>query len=141
MKHLSNLLNSTDEPLVRSVENMGLLTLGSPKTLEEYYSLCARRQDIEKTYLQIWQANRLDAIIMPPAPHTAIPLDSWSSVSYTAIWNLLDYPAVVIPVGKVCSLDKVDEISNAKYGDADKHLYQNCENKRSTVRYHFIVNG
>lgn len=60
---------------------------------------------------------------MPPAPHTALPIDKWNSASYTGLWNYLDYPAVVIPVGTVCESDLVDDVGNAKYGIEDKHLY------------------
>jgi amidase len=68
---------------------------------------------------------------MPPAPYTAVPLDSWSTASYTAIFNLLDYPAFVIPVGTVDSLDIRDSVANAKYGDDDAELYKKCKNTRT----------
>ena len=95
--------------------------------MEEYFLLSVRRRKIERAYLELWREHRLDAIIMLPAPYTAVPIDSWSSANYTAIWNLLDYPAAVIPVGKVVSMDLVDDPSNAKYGDTDYKIYQKCK--------------
>ena len=64
---------------------------------------------------------------MPPAPHTALPLDQWTNASYTGLWNYLDYPAVVIPVDTVCEFDSADDISNAKYGADDARMYGLCE--------------
>lgn len=121
-----SLLAEEQEPLVPSAEKIGLLTVGPSKTIEEYFALNARRQLVSKAYLDLWLENNLDGILMPPAPYTAVPLDSWSTASYTATFNLLDYPAFVLPVGKVNHLDVADSGSNAKYGDVDSTLYKNC---------------
>lgn len=61
--------------------------------------------------------------MMPPAPHTAVPLDTWDTASYTSIWIYLDYPAVVLPVGSVQESDSADESSNAGYGPEDERVY------------------
>lgn len=63
---------------------------------------------------------------MPPAPHTAVPLDTWSTASYTGLWNYLDYPAVVIPVDRVREEDAADDVSNAKFGEEDAKVYGLC---------------
>lgn len=44
---------------------------------------------------------QVDAIIMPPMPHAAVPHGSCRWVGYTKVWNLLDYPALVIPAGRI----------------------------------------
>lgn len=59
---------------------------------------------------------------MPPAPHAAVPLDTWSTITYTGLWNYLDYPAIEIPVDKVQESDSADDPSNAKYGADDASL-------------------
>ena len=64
---------------------------------------------------------------MPPAPHTAVPLDKWTSASYTGLWNYLDYPAIVIPVDQVRETDRKDELSNALFGEDDEKLYSLCK--------------
>ena len=63
---------------------------------------------------------------MPPAPHTAVPLDKWTTATYTGLWNYLDYPAIVLPVDTVCEFDIVDDPGNAKYGAEDDRLYRLC---------------
>lgn len=64
--------------------------------------------------------------MMPPAPHTAVPLDCWTKAAYTFLWNYLDYPAVVIPVDEVRDLDLADDLSNAEFGPDDEELYRLC---------------
>ncbi|KAH6611288.1 hypothetical protein Trco_001308 [Trichoderma cornu-damae] len=61
---------------------------------------------------------------MPPAPHTALPLDTWKIATYTGLWNYLDFPAVVIPVDAVTDSDFKDDLSNAKYGPHDAEVYK-----------------
>lgn len=112
--------------MIPSAVNLGILTAGPSKTIEEYFALSARRQVVSNAYFELWREKNLDAILMPPAPHTAVPLDSWSTISYTAVFNLLDYPAFTIPVGKVGRQDVVDSVSHAKFGPTDVALYKKC---------------
>ncbi|KAI1421316.1 putative fatty-acid amide hydrolase [Xylaria sp. FL1777] len=112
----------TGEPLVPSLKATGLL-LNPGKSLQGFFDLNVRRAEAAKSYLELFRDNDLDAILMPPAPHTAVPLDTWSTATYTGLWNYLDYPAVVIPVDRVREEDSVDDVSNAKFGEGDAKLY------------------
>ncbi|KAI9136905.1 amidase signature domain-containing protein, partial [Paraphysoderma sedebokerense] len=67
-----------------------------------------RRDQYEKKFLKFWNDNcdsngkELDAIIcpvhgMPPVPHDTLPWLS-SCMSYSFLYNVLDYPAGIIPV-------------------------------------------
>lgn len=85
-----------------------------------------RRAEAAKVYLRLFCDNNLDAILMPPAPHTALPLDTWTSITYTGLWNYLDYPAVVIPIDVVTDSDSKDDLSNAKNGTHDAEVYKLC---------------
>lgn len=60
--------------------------------------------------------------MLPPSAHTAVPIADWYSVSYTSLFNYLDWPATVLPVGTVSSEDVVDD--GAKYGARDEHVYK-----------------
>jgi amidase len=94
--------------------------------LQGFFDLNVRRAEAAKKYLKLFCDNDLDAILMPPAPHTAVPLDRWTSITYTGLWNYLDYPAIVIPVDQVQDIDSVDDLSNAKFGPDDEKLYSLC---------------
>ncbi|KAL7907459.1 amidase signature domain-containing protein [Trichoderma velutinum] len=116
-------LNRTGEPLVPSLEALGLFS-GQKTTLQGFFDLNVRREEAARTYLRLFRDNNLDAILMPPAPHTAVPLDTWTTITCTGLWNYLDYPAVVIPVDVVTDSDYIDDTSNAKYGHRDAELYK-----------------
>ena len=91
----------------------------------EYFELNNKRQEIAKVYSKFWSDNKLDAFIMPPAPYTAVPENSWTTASYTATWNFLDYPSILIPTGAVNETDVVDENQNF-YSEMDKKVYELC---------------
>ncbi|KAI0425238.1 putative fatty-acid amide hydrolase [Xylaria sp. FL1042] len=112
----------TGEPVVPSLQSTGLLSTQGT-TLQGFFDLNVRRAKAAKSYLEIFRDNNLDAILMPPSPHTAVPLDTWSTAIYTGLWNYLDYPAIVIPVDKVREEDAADDVNNAKYGEEDAKVY------------------
>ncbi|KAF2098368.1 amidase [Rhizodiscina lignyota] len=112
----------TGEPLVPSLKALGLLDMRGT-TLKGFFDLNVRQAEAAKEYLRLFRDNNLDAILMPPAPHTAIPLDTWSTATYTGLWNHLDFPAVVLPVDEVRESDLADDVGNAKFGSEDTRLY------------------
>lgn len=109
-----------------SVRNINLAGIPSA-SLEDFFKLNAARSRIQKVYHNLWIDNRLDAIMLPPAPTTATPLDQWDAISYTALWNFLDYPAVILPTGKIRDDDHADSLDNAIHGDRDRHNYLMCK--------------
>jgi amidase len=111
--------------VIPSLEAVGLLEMKGT-TLQGLFDLNVRRSAAAKQYLNLFHDNKLDAIIMPPAPHTAVPRDTWTVATYTCLWNYLDYPAVVVPVGAVQESDVADDVSNAKYGAEDAKVYSLC---------------
>ncbi|KAK7994338.1 hypothetical protein PG991_015926 [Apiospora marii] len=115
--------NRTGEPLVPSLQALEPLLLRPGTTLKGFFDLNVRRAAAAKTYLSLLRDNGMDMIMMPPAPHTAVPLDKWSTIAYTGLWNYLDYPAVVIPVDQVRAEDVVDDVSNAQFGAEDARVY------------------
>lgn len=50
---------------------------------------------------QRWEALQLDAAICPTASHAATRHNEYNDVTNTLPWNLLQYCAVAMPVGKV----------------------------------------
>ncbi|KAN0110279.1 putative fatty-acid amide hydrolase [Hyaloscypha variabilis] len=109
----------TNEPVIPSLKAIGLLSVPGT-TLQGLFDLNVRRAEAAKTYLKLFRDHDLDVILMPPAPHTALPLDCWTKATYTGLWNYLDYPAIVIPVDQVRDIDSADDLSNAKFGPDDE---------------------
>ncbi|TKX20240.1 amidase-like protein 13 [Elsinoe australis] len=122
-KYIQKLIKSTDEPFVPSVVKKDLPNT-PPMDLQKFFQLTATRHKIEQLYHELWFKHGLHAILTPPAPHTAVHFDEWLAISYTCLWNLLDYPACIIPTGRVRSSDSKDDISQAKYGEMDQQTYR-----------------
>ncbi|KAI1264956.1 putative fatty-acid amide hydrolase [Xylariaceae sp. FL1019] len=112
----------TGEPLIPSLEICGLLSVPGT-TLEGYFDLNHRRAQAMETYRELFGRNHLDVVLMPPAPHTAVPLDKWNKPYYTCLANYFDQPAIVLPVGEVQDTDVTDSLTNAKFGPIDEQVY------------------
>ncbi|KAF5017249.1 hypothetical protein F66182_10843 [Fusarium sp. NRRL 66182] len=63
------------------------------------------RHKFSKAWQQIWIENELDVVLSPPAATTAVPHDTFGIPVYTLLWNVLDYPAGVIPFGTVSKFE------------------------------------
>lgn len=71
----------------------------------EYIQYIANVLEWKQQYLAEWKAQQLDALLTPSTGLPAWPHGSasvlFSAVSYTMLWNMLEYPAGVIPVSTV----------------------------------------
>lgn len=104
------------EPMIPHVA--GLVGRGKPISVYEYWRLNRRKWALQNAYLRRWEDAALhvggrdggervpvDAVLMPPMPHVAVPHGRTRWVGYTKVWNLLDYTALVMPAGNVCEED------------------------------------
>ncbi|PLB49514.1 amino acid/polyamine transporter [Aspergillus steynii IBT 23096] len=93
------------EPLIPHVE--ALVKRGEAISVYDYWQLNKQKIALQKKYLDKWNATRsalgqpVDILLSPTMPHSAIPHRGVRWVGYTKIWNLLDYPAVTLPVDQV----------------------------------------
>ncbi|KAF2968830.1 hypothetical protein GQX73_g4727 [Xylaria multiplex] len=104
------------EPFIEHVQK--LVDCGDPISVFQYWQLNKRKWELQQRYLEKWNGIRcvqgdkpVDVVIMPPMPHTSIPHRCSRWVGYTKVWNLLDYPAIVIPGGNVHGQDISDDWS------------------------------
>ncbi|KIY62605.1 amidase signature enzyme, partial [Cylindrobasidium torrendii FP15055 ss-10] len=83
-----------------------VMDAGGSKSYEKYSKWVERRNEFEKTFFDaVWERHGLDGIIapvqsMPQLPHGAVTTLSPLCVA-TVLYNLLDYPAGVVPVTRV----------------------------------------
>ncbi|XDG09864.1 hypothetical protein ABKA04_009479 [Annulohypoxylon sp. FPYF3050] len=98
------------EPFIPHVE--ALVNRGQPISVYDYWQLNRRKIALQQAYLEKWNKIRspktgkpVDVVLMPPMSHAAVPHRSCRWVGYTKIWNVLDYSALIIPAGNICSLD------------------------------------
>lgn len=123
-----DLLEKTGEPLSPWLESR--LRRRPQKGTDEIRNLQAQRTELLTASLNIWRENgghwnkqqsrddglerTLDVIICPPAPHPVPPIDRWNSANYTSMFNLLDYPAGILPVRPFGLKDLEGELSGSK---------------------------
>ncbi|KAJ4696420.1 hypothetical protein HRR87_003014 [Exophiala dermatitidis] len=78
-------------------------------TIGDLFALNERRLQFRADWLKIFMKNKLDVIIAPGAHKTAVPHDTFKYPPYTVMWNLLAYPACIIPYLKADKdLDRAD---------------------------------
>ncbi|KAH8716848.1 amidase signature domain-containing protein [Phaeosphaeriaceae sp. PMI808] len=117
-------LAASGEPLVPSLAISGMSELQNwTPTLDALFEMTVERADILKKWHDIVVQEDIDAIIMPGYQGVAPRHDSYGLPFYTAMLNLLDWPAGIISVGKAeKEKDKEFVQSGAKYDpvyDAD----------------------
>ncbi|XP_052095457.1 vitamin D3 hydroxylase-associated protein-like [Mytilus californianus] len=84
------------------------------KSITEYWDLALQIKEYKTEFLKKWRDNKLDAMICPGFAYTAIPHGTVqyviSGVTYTILYNLLNYPAGILKVTNV----KQQDIDNFK---------------------------
>lgn len=100
---MADLLEKSAEPLVPWM--VGRFKRGKPLALKEVAKLQARRTELEREMLDVWnkptdsgRIRKIDAMVCPVAAHPVPEIDRWNAVGYTSSFVLLDYPAGVVPV-------------------------------------------
>jgi Asp-tRNA(Asn)/Glu-tRNA(Gln) amidotransferase A subunit family amidase len=100
---MADLLEKSAEPLVPWM--VGRFKRGKPLALKEVAKLQARRTELEREMLDVWnkptdsgRRRKIDAMVCPVAAHPVPEIDRWNAVGYTSSFVLLDYPAGVVPV-------------------------------------------
>ncbi|KAK1593448.1 amidase [Colletotrichum navitas] len=116
---LDALESEIGEPLITSVRasvhpfgNEGPLVspeLDTAHQLGEFLNLRAAYAD---SWRKTWRKYKLDVVLGPGAISTAVPHDTYGVPVYTAMWNVLDYPAGIIPHG-FASYDKDPQYQKA----------------------------
>ncbi|EGX96774.1 fatty-acid amide hydrolase [Cordyceps militaris CM01] len=66
-------------------------------------ALNVKRAAIAGAWHAAYTMHNLDVVIGPLMQHTAAPHDEFASSAYGTIFNLIDYPACVIPFGKAAA--------------------------------------
>lgn len=87
----------------------------------------AARDTFRQVYAAHWRRAGVDVVVSPVTPSTAPLLGTSKYWGYSAIWNLLSYPAVALPAAALvgegnngCELEK--EVYKPK-NEAEAHIY------------------
>ncbi|KAH6989067.1 amidase signature domain-containing protein [Ilyonectria sp. MPI-CAGE-AT-0026] len=94
------------EPLVASVARLVHPFTNAPLPVSpeldiprQFSDLNEVRDSYVESWRQVWVENDLDVVLAPGAATTAVPHDTYGNPVYTLMWNVLNYPAGIIPFG------------------------------------------
>jgi Asp-tRNA(Asn)/Glu-tRNA(Gln) amidotransferase A subunit family amidase len=103
-------------------------TWGKGLSVYENWDLNMSREIIRAQYHSLMQERGVDVILSPAYVGVAPEHETGTYIGYTSVWNVLDYPALVVPTGlKVDqALDVVDTLY-APRNDVDAKEHAKCE--------------
>lgn len=107
LKHLEE----AGEPLVKALTPGGFEIFGYPPTsIEEVLEYKGRATEIFDKWIELYKDFDLDCIVSPACPGVAPLHDHYGIAPYTTQWNLVDFPALIVPYGKVEDVDEPQEV-------------------------------
>ncbi|KAK1963020.1 amidase signature enzyme [Colletotrichum sublineola] len=116
---LDALESEIGEPLVASVRanvhpfgKDGPLVSRKLDTAQRLSEFLKLRDGYADSWRETWLEYKLDVVLGPGAISTAVPHDTYGVPVYTVMWNVLDYPAGIIPYG-FASKDKDPQYQKA----------------------------
>jgi Asp-tRNA(Asn)/Glu-tRNA(Gln) amidotransferase A subunit family amidase len=91
----------------------GLVRDWRGRSVKEQWELVAQREVIRGEWFEYLKDKKVDFMLTPPHALPAVPRggmkDTVAACGYTFLWNILDYSAGVLPVGKVdATLDRAE---------------------------------
>jgi amidase len=110
-----------------NIKNL-IVSSADKKKLEE------KKTEFSRAYLKRWTDSGIDALIMPVLPWVAFKPKTWVKsrqiVSYTALWNLLNYACLTIPATTAdATLDQPDATwtTHIPRSESDQFNHQQCQ--------------
>lgn len=116
--------------LAKTGEPMEMLTKwiiqdaeGPPYTWEQLFHLRLERDDFRAKFAAHWTEQDVDVVICPVFVGPAAAHDTALYWNYTALWNYVDYPGVVVPT-PIKAMKKGEEAyqSSESLGQEDDHV-------------------
>ncbi|KAJ5698603.1 hypothetical protein N7462_000608 [Penicillium macrosclerotiorum] len=123
-RHCRKLCEIIDEPLI---EGMVVGTEKDALDFDEREKLEGQKYALQTVFLKQWLNAGIDALLMPVLPWVGYRPKTWVEskqwLGYTAMWNLLDYAAVTVPVGRADR--EIDVVGSEIHGDWEGHVPRN----------------
>ena len=126
------ILKQSGEPYLPLTKWAFQYSSGTPLTVSENWSLNYARDHYRDEYHALMKSRGVDFILAPTYLGVAAVLGEPQYWNYTAIWNVLDQPAVVFPSGLVVD----EELDSAEEGYQPRNAVDEREWKKySPERY------
>ncbi|EXJ88081.1 hypothetical protein A1O1_05009 [Capronia coronata CBS 617.96] len=112
-----DLLNASGEPVNEQSQRM--LGIAREISVAENWAYNARRDALRDEFHDLMAQRGVDVILTAPYPGAAPLVGTVDYGAYTMLWNMLDMPALVMPVG--LSVDPAIDQKNASYQPISEH--------------------
>ncbi|KAJ6128077.1 hypothetical protein N7471_009294 [Penicillium samsonianum] len=140
-QHCRALCQIVNEPLIEG------MIVGKESDLlshEEREQFEATKVTLQTAFLKQWVSSEIDALIMPVIPWVGYKPKTWVKskqwVGYTAMWNLLDYAAVTVPVARADR--SLDSVSGGVGAEWEGHSIRNESDAFNYLQYDIdLVHG
>lgn len=125
-KRCQDLCDLINEPLI---EGMLVGTHATKLSAEQKMALSDQIWEYKRQHLAKWKDANIDALIMPVTPWVGMRPKVWVKsqqyVGYSALWNLVDYAALTVPVGIVDSIvdDPIRDEAWKEYGKSQTRSF------------------
>lgn len=96
-EHHDFLALSNEPPIPQFAYNHGTFKI-KELTVPELFELNGQQAAFKLAFQEAFDAQQIDVILCPCAPMVGVPHDFPLWWGYTTVWNMLDYPSVVMPV-------------------------------------------
>lgn len=139
-KSVRKLLGSTNEPFR---PEMAAYETATETGVYDMWQIHLERTDLQKRYLDRWNAADLDGIICPTAPYATVEHSKFKYVGYTCVYNCMDYAAVSFPTGM--AVDKAvdglspEEKSREPFSEFDKVTRDDCKFVLHEMPCYFVL--
>lgn len=92
------------------VPGLQLRSMQGVKSVSDWWKLAGQIDRYKSEFMSQWKSKNLDAIICPTMPYVAPPTGKvkyiLGGVTYTTLYNLLNFPSGCVPVTKVTAVDQ-----------------------------------
>ena len=101
-------------------------------TVPELLRHNTRQAGYKAAFQEAWDVQQMDCIICPCAPMAGVPHDFPVWWGYTTLWNMLDYPSIILPM-KDFKINAVDDPKDMSYkprdNPFDRRSWELCQSK------------
>ena len=97
-KEMKAILDQASEPPIAQFQHNLEVFNTKELTVPELFAHNVQQAAYKVAFQEAWDAAALDCLICPCAPAAGVPHDFSIWWGYTTLWNLLDYPSIVMPV-------------------------------------------
>jgi amidase len=125
---IRNAVALSGEPLIPNIANVFGPEAKKKVDLNDMWNIQIKKYKYQQEYLSIWmERNEVNGWIQPVAAHAAIKHDQYKYFGYSSVVNLLDYPAVVVPVTFAAKEIDIKDMNYKGISDLDAQVHDDYQ--------------